>query len=68
MDMSDDVSCSDLCLCNAFLITAHGRDDAESPQVDFRPTVADDANHEFLPFVFYPMFCFCCVYISGRCF
>ena len=54
--MSGDASFSDLCLCDAFLIAAHGGDDAESPRVDFRSTVTDDANYEFLPSVFTPCF------------
>ena len=39
---------------NAFLIRAYGCDDAKRTRVDLLPTVADDADHHFLPTVFAP--------------
>ena len=44
----DDVSRND------FLIRTYGRDDAKRAPVDLLATVADDANHHFLPTVFPP--------------
>ena len=39
---------------NAFLIRAYGCDDAKRTRVDLLATVADDADHDFLPTDFTP--------------
>jgi hypothetical protein len=42
---------------NTFLIHAYGCNDAKGTRVDLLPTVADDADHRFLPTVFNPRSC-----------
>ena len=36
-------------MCDALLICAHGRNNAEGPRVDLLTTIADDADNDFLP-------------------
>jgi hypothetical protein len=39
---------------DAFLISAYGRDNAESSRIDLLTTIADDADDDFLPTLLAP--------------